>query len=150
MAEDANPELENFRKQWKEEVTTRSQGVSSRADSTDAGQLGTKKSESVTEQPSKAAAPASWSFTKLHKDEQALDGLRSQSYHDLENKDDARSLSKEGAGVHPESHKLQEPSSALEHYEKAVEREIEGKLGDSLKLYRKAFRVHTHYPSLHI
>ena len=34
-----------------------------------------------------------------------------------------------------------EPASALDYYEKAVEREGAGKLGDSLKLYRKAFRV---------
>jgi F-box protein 9 len=34
-----------------------------------------------------------------------------------------------------------EPVSALDHYEKAVEREAAGKLGDSLSLYRKAFRV---------
>ena len=34
-----------------------------------------------------------------------------------------------------------EPESALEHYEKAVERETQGQLGDSLDLYRKAFKV---------
>jgi F-box protein 9 len=34
-----------------------------------------------------------------------------------------------------------EPRSALEHYEKAVERESQGSLGDSLNLYRKAFKV---------
>lgn len=34
-----------------------------------------------------------------------------------------------------------EPVSALDYYEKAVEREAAGSLGDSLKLYRKAFRV---------
>ncbi|KAM7209389.1 hypothetical protein V8F20_000439 [Naviculisporaceae sp. PSN 640] len=34
-----------------------------------------------------------------------------------------------------------EPVSALDHYEKAVEREAAGSLGDSLKLYRKAFRM---------
>jgi F-box protein 9 len=34
-----------------------------------------------------------------------------------------------------------EPVTALEHYEKAVEREAAGNLGDSLRLYRKAFRV---------
>jgi len=33
------------------------------------------------------------------------------------------------------------PGSALEHYEKAVEKETEGSLGESLKLYRKAFRM---------
>jgi len=37
--------------------------------------------------------------------------------------------------------KASEPVSALDHYEKAVEREVAGKLGDSLNLYRKAFRV---------
>lgn len=34
-----------------------------------------------------------------------------------------------------------EPSSALEHFEKAVEKEAQGSLGDSLSLYRKAYRV---------
>lgn len=34
-----------------------------------------------------------------------------------------------------------EPSSALEHFEKAVEKEEQGSLGDSLSLYRKAYRV---------
>ncbi|RQM08392.1 hypothetical protein DH86_00002632, partial [Scytalidium sp. 3C] len=34
-----------------------------------------------------------------------------------------------------------EPRTALEHYEKAVERETLGSLGDSLSLYRKAFRM---------
>lgn len=33
------------------------------------------------------------------------------------------------------------PESALEHYERAVERETQGSLGESLSLYRKAFRV---------
>lgn len=35
----------------------------------------------------------------------------------------------------------QEPESALEHYEKAVEKEALGSLGDSLRHYRTAFRV---------
>jgi F-box protein 9 len=34
-----------------------------------------------------------------------------------------------------------EPRSALEHFEKAVEKEAEGSLGDSLAHYRKAYRV---------
>lgn len=33
------------------------------------------------------------------------------------------------------------PESALEHYERAVEKETQGSLGESLSLYRKAFRV---------
>ncbi|KIV91734.1 hypothetical protein PV10_06243 [Exophiala mesophila] len=34
-----------------------------------------------------------------------------------------------------------EPKSALEHYERAVERESQGKLGDSISHYRKAYRL---------
>lgn len=34
-----------------------------------------------------------------------------------------------------------EPKSALEHYERAVERESQGNLGDSLAHYRKAYRL---------
>lgn len=31
--------------------------------------------------------------------------------------------------------------SALDHYEKAMEKEAEGNMGDSLQLYRKAYKV---------
>jgi F-box protein 9 len=48
---------------------------------------------------------------------------------------------------HGESSKraTKEPETALEHYEKAVERETQGSLGDSLNLYRKAYRVGSRY-----
>lgn len=35
----------------------------------------------------------------------------------------------------------EEPNSALEHFERAVEKEAAGNLGDSLQHYRKAYRV---------
>jgi F-box protein 9 len=142
MVEEGNPELEHFRKQWKEEVTARSRGASSKGESKDARPLGPLKGGCATDQSSKAPTSSSWSFTNLQKDEETWDGLQTQSYHDLENKDDARRLGEEGAGIHPESHRTRDPRSALEHYEKAVERETEGNLGDSLNLYRKAYRVH--------
>ena len=150
MSEESNPELENFRKQWKEEVTARSKGASSSGVKRVARLSSPTRSESSTKQPSKASGPSSWSFANIQKDEEVLDGLRTQSYHDLENKDDARKLGIEGAGVHTESHTSRKPSSALEHYEKAVERESEGNLGDSLNLYRKAFRVYPQHLSLYM
>ena len=150
MAEEANPELENFRKQWKEEVTARSKGVGSSETGKSTRLLGPIKGESSTKRASTSESSSSWSFAKLDKDEETLDGLRTQSYHDLENQDQRRKLGEEGAGIHPESHKSREPSSALEHYEKAVERETEGNLGDSLNLYRKAFRVHIQHLSVHM
>ncbi|KAF1938956.1 hypothetical protein EJ02DRAFT_382688 [Clathrospora elynae] len=46
-----------------------------------------------------------------------------------------------------------EASSALEHYEKAVEKESQGSMGDSVNLYRKAFKlddkVHETYKAKH-
>lgn len=145
MAEEANPELENFRNQWKKEVTARSKGGSSSGDWKGERPSGPTRSDSAIKQESKAAAPPSWSFANLHEDGETLDGLHMQPYHDLENKDETRKLGTEGAGIHPESNKLREPRSALEHYEKAMERENEGNLADSLNLYRKAFRVHNQH-----
>ena len=58
-------------------------------------------------------------------------------YHDLDEKQTGRRLD-EGPG---ESSSSRQPQTALEHYEKAVEREGQGSLGDSLNLYRKAFRM---------
>ncbi len=145
--EEGNLELENFRKQWQEEVTARSKGASSNGDFKDARQFNPPKGGIIKKQASKG--PSSWSFADLHKDEETWDGLQTHSYHDLENRDDARRVGEESAGIHPESHRAREPSSALEHYEKAVERETEGNLGDSLNLYRKAFRVHIQHPSLY-
>lgn len=148
MVEDANPELENFRKQWQEEVTARSRGGSSKAESKVTRPAGPARGKSGLSQPHQNTAP-SWSFASVPKEEQEiLDGLQTQSYHDLEDKDEAQRLGTEGKGVHPESNPAPEPSSALEHYEKAVEREIEGNLGDSLSLYRKAFRVHVEANSI--
>ncbi|EMC99945.1 hypothetical protein BAUCODRAFT_30368 [Baudoinia panamericana UAMH 10762] len=48
---------------------------------------------------------------------------------------------------------FREPSTALEHYERAVEKETTGQLGDSIKHYRKAFKlddgVHEAYKRKH-
>jgi F-box protein 9 len=41
-----------------------------------------------------------------------------------------------------------EPNTALEHFERAVEKEAAGKLGDSLQHYRKAYRVGVVYHNM--
>ena len=73
-------------------------------------------------------------------DEFDNDELAPKPYHDLPNKEEALKLGAEGQ-EHERAKLFQEPSSALEHYEKAVEKETHGQLGDSLKHYRKAFKV---------
>ena len=125
--EDSNAELESFRQKWKEEVLA--------------------KKKSNTEPPRASAEQSGLSRRPLTPPRKASE----TAHGDLEEKEyfEPRSfldVEKSGSTVLPangESSKQgsREPRSALEHYEKAVERESLGSLGDSLDLYRKAFKV---------
>lgn len=117
--DDSNPELESFRQQWRAEVSARSQ-----ADR--------PKTTKPVRKPPPISSLSSTTTTKtlkpLKEEEEAEEPGR--TFGDAPVRDEL-----------PESFKGKEPQSALEHYEKAVEREDQGSLGDSLSLYRKAFRV---------
>jgi len=120
--DESNPELESFRQQWRAEVTARSQSDGNKTAPPKASRRGPTSSSTakkvlgtVKENDDDVEPP------KLS----GLDGVR-----DVESQ---YAESSESGG--------KEPQSALEHYEKAVERETQGSLGDSLDLYRKAFRV---------
>lgn len=137
MEQEANTDLETFRKQWQEEVSARARASSS-----------IKKSATVSD-PSSQGYDKKISYPpKVHpflreriKNEEYADGPDPTVYHDIEERD-SRQRSGEGLKwIHEEKETKDEPSSALEHYEQAVERESQGNLGDSLKHYRKAFRV---------
>ena len=137
MAGDTAEELEKFRQQWQREVTQRTKGSPS-ASLNKSGRpprLSHISSEAIP--PERSAPPLL--RRKTREDEAHLDESGEDRYHDLDNKDDARRLGEDGAGIHPSNR--QEPRSALDHYELAVERESEGSLGDSLNHYRKAYRV---------
>jgi F-box protein 9 len=67
--------------------------------------------------------------------------VRSYIYHDLGEKQHGRRLDETSAQTAAALAQSQEPTSALEHYEKAVEKESQGNLGDSVNLYRKAFKL---------
>lgn len=136
MAEEANPELETFRKQWREEVTARSKGAS-----------GHQHIKPTRPAPAKSASqskvsgpPLAIRALKNEEHESAEDAL-APSDHDLNNKDDAMRLGDTGEGIYPSNDSNPEPRSALEHFETAVEKEAQGNLGDSLNHYRKAYRV---------
>lgn len=135
MAGDTVEELERFRQQWHEEVSARSRSVAS--SSKPARPAGSPyRRISGTTQPDRTAAPT---FHKPYRETEEADEFGQHAYHDLENQDELRKLGKAREGMHPSTR--QEPSSALEHYERAVEKETEGNLGDSLSHYRKAYRV---------
>lgn len=127
-------ELEAFRQRWREEVQTRNRDPQGPPSPERTRQQQRRKS---TVQPRPAASgPAP---TKKV-DEFDNDELAPKPYHDLPDKEEALKLGVEGQ-EHERAKLFKEPTSALEHYEKAVEKETHGQLGDSLNHYRKAFKV---------
>lgn len=136
MVEEGNSELETFRKQWREEVTARSKGASGHQQIKPARPAAVKHAS----QSKFIGSPLTTGELRSEEQESAEDAL-ANSYHDLDNKDDGRRLGDTGEGVHPSNNGSREPRSALDHFEKAVEKEAQGNLGDSLNLYRKAYRV---------
>jgi F-box protein 9 len=120
--EELNPELEDFRQQWRAEVTARSQSDGNKSGSSKVA----RRLPPTSSLSAKRLGPLKEAEDEVEPPKiPGLDGVR-----DVESQ--YGSSSRAGG---------KEPQSALEHYEKAVERETQGSLGDSLDLYRKAFRV---------
>jgi F-box protein 9 len=128
--EEPNPELETFRQQWRAEVSARAQADSNKA---------SKPSKTARRPPPIASLSSSLPSKPVKEDEghigpQAFSGLDGPG-------------SPEEHTESPMARDGKEPQTALDHYEKAVERENQGSLGDSLALYRKAFRVGSGTPT---
>lgn len=129
---DSNPDLERFRKQWKDEVTARTRQTKTfpvNADSKNAGP--SLKPLRPTKLPP-AHHPAA---NTKHGDQSDDDEVDTELADGLERS----TLGEEDDWLISTAAK--EPKSAIEHYEKAVEKEVQGKLGDSLSHYRKAYRL---------
>lgn len=130
MAEpNTEAELDSFRRRWREEVSARSKP---RASPNGPPQSSTSAAGRPPgrDPPTPAKAPI--------KEEEDAE-VEGRTYHDLEDTEQYLSLENEEKRL--EGLPPREPRSALEHYEKAVERETTGSLGDSVGLYRKAFKV---------
>lgn len=129
-----NAELESFRNQWKEEVKARSRH---------------EPAAKQKREPSAAAAPSEpysiSSIPPLAVDRRIAEDdelLPRGSKEEIVEKTASLRLGDADDDVFNNNKEPQkEPSSALEHFEKAVEKEAQGSLGDSLSLYRKAYRV---------
>ncbi|KAI9701872.1 MAG: hypothetical protein M1836_001216 [Candelina mexicana] len=136
--EDTNPELESFRQRWREEVSARSK------ERQISGKLLSPRPEARTEYKTVTNKYPSFNLTGgvLENDEDIAEGLDVGAYHDSDGGEVGRRLGDE-ANTASKGKSTGEPQSALDHYEKAVEREEQGNLGDSLNLYRKAYRAHS-------
>lgn len=121
-------ELERFREQWREEVNGRNR------------RAGDKSPEAVKPQRRKETAPPPAAATNRAKEVRDFsEDIEPRAYHDLPDKEEQLKLGEEGQNYDRNLH--QEPTTALEHYERAVDKETTGQLGDSLRHYRTAFKV---------
>jgi F-box protein 9 len=133
-------ELESFRQKWREEVTARSKakapGAPTPAKSVAASSSSSKPHAAKSNVPETTPHPHARQ-PSVDEDDQPTPYV----HHDLGEKQHGRRLDETDAQAAAAVAASKEPSSALEHYEKAVEKESQGSLGDSVNLYRKAFKV---------
>jgi F-box protein 9 len=129
-----NAELESFRNQWKEEVRARVRSGSTSKQK--------KEPSTATSASGPSSVPPVRSPVTDRKREDYDDDRPSSVGVDQGIVEKTASLSLNNADDDAFQKEPQtEPESALEHFEKAVEKEEQGNLGDSLNLYRKAYRV---------
>ena len=135
---DSASALEQFRQEWREEVTAKG-----------------RKSEKSIAQPSgpsrtrrESASKPDWGSTKpptrhpvadLKDDSDVDSGVESSSVKLGEKLDRAHldDADQDEFGMRPGK----APETALEHFEHAIEREGQGNLGDSVRHYRKAYKL---------
>ena len=134
---DAERELDSFRRQWQEEVR-RGKGRAKQFGTINSfhGAASEQASTATHSRKSVKSNPSSTGVPSIQQD----DDLDGGAYHDLEFKDNAVRLGS-GSDAYKQVTAPSEPVTALDHYERAVEREVAGSLGDSVSLYRRAFRV---------
>ncbi|KAJ5497744.1 hypothetical protein N7453_006795 [Penicillium expansum] len=127
---DDNDELESFRKQWREEVTRRSRP---------------KAAPPAPATPTSTAPPPArlppTRHEASHRKEIEEEGPPLASFDPDELAQQVGELSVKSPEDDFSRREVTEPTSALEHFERAVEKEAEGNLGDSLSHYRKAYRL---------
>lgn len=124
---DSNPDLESFREQWRAEVRARNPAV---PESQQQSTAGSHEGASGTTAP-RPPRPTQLSSGKPRVLDTDEDYVETRTFDAPESVQVAKHDDQE----------IREPVTALEHYERAVEKEDQGSLGDSLQLYRRAFRV---------
>jgi len=146
---ETNPELESFREQWRAEVQSKVPGSRNQPQQIRQAAAGPPDPQpnarprvpKVSEPPRKQQPGTE---KKVAQPEEEEEEYVSQSFDEPETAVSSTLRSQ----AEPSEADNGEPVSALDHYEQAVEREVAGNLGDSLRLYRKAYRVSPRHPSV--
>ncbi|KAH6637552.1 hypothetical protein C7974DRAFT_331912 [Boeremia exigua] len=148
-APSAEAELESFRQRWRDEVSARTKG---KAPAPAVPARTAPSSSKPHAQKGPAPDAASHPHARQHSVEET-DEVTPYAHQDLGDKQHGRRLDETSAQTAAIASASKEPKTALDHYEKAVERETQGNLGDSVRLYRKAFKlddsVHEKYKAKH-
>ncbi len=138
-------ELENFRKEWRAEVSARAKNPSSASQPRPSNQAGQSSSSAAGKAPRRNEPSHKKSASRSHNQVEDEDDyhVRTRILDEPEpgRAGDGHRLDNESKGGLVVKGKDKEPQSAIDFYEEAVEKETSGKLGDSLQLYRKAFRM---------
>jgi F-box protein 9 len=149
-----NPDsaLEQFRRQWKEEVNARAKhGQIRQSKDYDTAQAGPSRS---SEAPKPWVPPPQYQPAQNMPEDEKSHRFEEEERSGLANRLDRLALSNADDDEFSRT-TLKEPESALEHYERAVKKESQGNLGESLSHYRKAYRLdarvdqsykHKHFP----
>lgn len=137
-----NAELESFRRQWREEVARRNKP----------NKLGPAQSRPSA--PSTAKAPSIQLPPTHHEASRPKDVVVDGTPASFDQAEIVQgvnqlSLQRPDDDTFDSQVPRKEPKSALEHFERAVEKEAEGNLGDSLQHYRRAYRVRLRPLHLH-
>lgn len=129
-------ELEAFRARWREEVARKSKKPGEASSNPQSRPSKPPQRRNVPPAPSSAGP----SLAK-QPDTNDHDDFVPRPYHDLPDKEESLKLGQDGQPN--ERYVTKEPTSALEHYERAVEKETQGNLQLSMQHYRKAFKVNS-------
>jgi F-box protein 9 len=132
--DETKTELESFRRRWQEELSARNKSQASNPSTAASGSSKTTGGSRSSANQRRASFLLPNTFDR-HKTLSG-DGVSAEplNHNDLVDKDELRRVDIGKEELH----------SALDHYEKAVEMEGQGNLGESLSHYRKAFRVRRH------
>ncbi|KAI1500285.1 hypothetical protein F5X99DRAFT_387068 [Biscogniauxia marginata] len=140
--EQIQSELENFREQWRAEVSARTRSTANPPQQQTNRQSHQTDHSSSSYKPPKKNEPSHRRTTSKNVAQLVDDDEEYVPTQSFDEPDANRTRGGQGLdGEDATSSKDSEPKTALEFYEHAVERETTGKLGDSLQLYRKAFRM---------
>ena len=138
--EEPDSALEQFRQQWRDEVSARSKNKDPRhtvhrpAETSKTGQDVPRQHRASIRSPTNHPVAD-------RKDDNDIEDVDGDHRPSMIERIEGLSLQSIDDDEFTARRSSKEPSSALEHYERAVEKESQGNLGASLSHYRQAFRL---------